>query len=368
MEENKSLEIKDPTPTKQAEMPRDQAKKQKEQTKKLKKQGKKPNRHREPATPIQEPALPLLLCLVCFAISLLTLIIDRFIYPFGDELLAPVIISAVALILPSYLAIMISSSEKSPRAKLSELGLRKISADHIFFLIFTSLLMMTGSLLLTLALGGAENAARGITLFGTFIAGENEFTVSYPYLILTYALLPAVAEELLFRGVMFSRLSKVSFSFAAIVSTVLYALFGFSLGGVIQALFAGILTVFVLYTTGSLVGCMIVHFIFNVYRLFLESNVCAYFLSQSNRLLLFVTISLALLISVILFSTECLRIYRKRAKDIKEKREKSANKCESIISIMDSVRSTLAHTPTLVFTIIIAAIFTATVIINFITL
>ena len=228
--------------------------------------------------------------------------------------------------------------------------------------------MMSGSLLLTLSLGGAEDASRGITLFGTFIAGENDFTVSYPYLILTYALLPAIAEELLFRGVVLSRLSKVSFTFAAIVSTVLYALFGFSLGGVIPTVFVGILTVFVLYTTDSLIGCMIVHFIFNLYRLFLESNISAYFLSQSNRGLLFVTISLALLISAILFLSECLRIFRKRAKDIKEKREKSANKKESLRSIADSFRSTLAYTPSLVFTIIIVAIFTATVIINFITL
>lgn len=332
------------------------------------KQAKKQKKHREPATPIEEPALPLLLCLVCFAISLLTLILDRFIYPFGNELLAPMIISAAALILPAYLAIMISSAEKSPREKLAELGFHKISVDHVFFLIFTSLFMMAGSLMLTLALGGAEDASRGITLFGTFVAGENEFTVSYPYLILAYALLPAIAEELLFRGVVFSQLSKVSFSFAAIVSTVLYALFGFSLGGVIPTLFVGILTVFVLYTTGSVVGCMIVHFLFNLYRLFLEANVSAYFLSQSNRLLLFLTLSLALLISAILFLSECLRIYRKRAKEIKGKSARSANKSETLRSIAESVRSTLAYIPSLVFTIIIVAIFAATVIINFITL
>ncbi len=325
-------------------------------------------KRREPATPITEPALPLLLCLVCFAISLVTLIIDRFIYPFGNELLAPVIISAVALILPAYLAVMLSSAEKSAKEKLSELGFKKLKADHIFFLIFSSLFMMTASLLLTLALGGAEDASRGITLFGTFIAGENEFTVSYPYLILTYALLPAIAEELLFRGVIFSRLSKVSFSFAATVSALLYALFGFSLGGVIPTLFVGILTVFVLYTTGSIVACMAVHFLFNLYRLFLEANISAYFLSQSNRPLLFITVFLALLISAILFFSECLRIFRKRAKDIKEKREKSAAKSESLGSVIESVRCTLAYTPSLIFAIAIAAVFVTIVVINHITL
>ena len=315
--------------------------------------------------PITEPALPLLLCLICFAISLITLIIDRFFYSFGNQLLAPIIISAVALIIPSYLAIMVSSDNKSNAKRLSELGCKRVKADHIFFLIFASLFMMSASLMLNLALGGAEEASRGITLFGTFIAGENDFSSSYPYLILTYALIPAIAEELLFRGVMFSRLSRVSFLFSATVSTLLYSLFVFSLGGIRTSIFVGILMVFVLYTTGSIFGCMIVHFIYNLYRLFLEANVCAYFVSQSNRLLLFLTVSLALLITAILFFSECLRIYRKRARDIKEKREKSAAKSEGLKSIISSVRSTLAYTPSLVFTIVIATVFVAIVVINY---
>ncbi len=351
MDENKIIEPQAETPKEQDETPQ-----------------KRPKKHKKPRTaaaPITEPALPLLLCLVCFAISLVTLIIDRFIYPFGSELLAPVIISAIALILPSYLAVMLSSADKCAVEKLNELGFKKLKVDHVFFLLFSSLFMMSASLLLTLAFGGAEDASRGITLFGTFVAGENDFTVSYPYLILTYALLPAIAEELLFRGVVFSRLSKVSFSYAAIASTVLYALFGFSLGGVIPTLFVGILTVFVLYTTGSIVSCMIVHFLFNLYRLFLEANISAYFLSQSNRLLLFVTVLLALLISAILFFSECLRIFRKRAQNVKEKRERSAAKSEGFSSIIGSIRSTLAYTPSLVFTIVIAAIFVAIVVINY---
>ena len=344
MDENKTIDSRAKAPPKRA--------------KQQKKQGAE-------IAPITEPALPLLLCLVCFSISLAALIIDRFIYPFGGELLAPVIISAIALILPSYLAVMLSSTDKSPYEKLTELGFRRLKADHIFFMIFSSLFMMSASLLLTLAFGGAWEASRGITLFGTFIAGNNDFTVSFPYLILTYAILPAFAEELMFRGVIFSRLSKVSFSFAAIVSTVLYALFGFALGGIIPTLFVGILTVFVLYTTGSILGCMAVHLLFNLYRLFLEANISAYFLSQSNRLLLVVTVLLALLISAILFFSECLRIFRKRAQSIKEKRERSAAKSEGLKSIISSVRSTLAYTPSLVFTIVIAAIFVAIVVINY---
>ena len=117
MDENKTIDSRAKAPPKRA--------------KQQKKQGAE-------IAPITEPALPLLLCLVCFAISLAALIIDRFIYPLGNELLAPVIISAIALIMPSYLAVMLSSTDKSPYEKLTELGFRRLKADHIFFMIFSS--------------------------------------------------------------------------------------------------------------------------------------------------------------------------------------------------------------------------------------
>ena len=116
-----------------------QAETLKEQAETSQKRPEKQKKPRTPVAPITEPALPLLLCLVCFAISLVTLIIDRFIYPFGNELLAPVIISAIALILPSYLAVMLSSADKSAVEKLTELGFKKLKVDHVFFLLFSSL-------------------------------------------------------------------------------------------------------------------------------------------------------------------------------------------------------------------------------------
>lgn len=325
---------------------------------------KKPRNKLPSATPITEPALPLLLSTVSFAICLITLIIDKFISPVGKEPLAPVILQLVALAIPAYLAIMLTSSGKSAVRQMRGIGFRALRAEYIFFTLFSALFAASASLLLNIVFGGVYDMSRGITLLGTFTAGENEYSVSVPYLVLTYALIPAICEEFLFRGVIFSRLEKVGFPYSALVTTVLYALFGFTLGGIIPSLFVGILSVFVLYTTGTLWACVIMHFLFNLYRLFLESNISAYFLSSQNNILLTVTVMLALCLSAIFFFSESARIYRARAKKIAESKQKSASRLANIHSVKEELRSTVAYLPSLVFSLICLAIFASTVIIN----
>ncbi len=333
----------------------------------IKKEAQAPKKHkRAPVTPLTEPALPLLTAAVTFVICLLILITDRFISPLGKSLLSPIIIQLVALLVPSYLAVILIHPEKPLFLQMRALGFHAVNAKHIFFLLFSMLFTICTSLLLALSFGGAHDLSHGITLLGTFIAGENEFSVSAPYLILTYAVLPALLEEFLFRGVLFSQLERISFPFAVTVTNVLYALFGFTLGGSIPMFFVGLMMVFVYYTTRSLWACVILHFIFNLYRLFMESNVCAYFLSSSNNTLLLLTAALAFLISAVLFLSEATRIFRNRAKRIAEKKQRSASKFANIRTVAGELRSMLAYIPSLVFIGICVTVFIAVVVINYI--
>ncbi len=326
----------------------------------------KEKKQRPPVTPINEPALPLLLSAVTLVICFISLLINKFIYPFGHELLAPVILQLIALVIPAYLVIMLTDAEKSMSGQMMGVGFRALRPEYIFFVLFAALFAASASLTLTLMFGGAYDAAQGLTVLGCFTAGMNEYSVSLPYIILAYAVIPAFAEEFLFRGVILSRLEKVSFPFAALVSTILFAISGLSLGGLIPRLFFGVLAVFVLYTTKSLWSCVILHFLFNLYRLFFEANICAYFISLQNNLLLIITVALALCLSALLFFSECARIFRKRAAKIAKRESRSAKKATEIARIPSTVRSALAYRPTLIFFVICLGIFTATVIINYI--
>ena len=54
------------------------------------------NAHTEP---ISDAFAPLLLCGICMLLGLLALIIDKFVFPFSSELLAPVLCQILILIL-----------------------------------------------------------------------------------------------------------------------------------------------------------------------------------------------------------------------------------------------------------------------------
>ncbi len=263
-----------------------------------------------PATPLSTPAFSLLLTLVCFSAALIATIINTFIYPFSDSLLAPLLFEVLAVIFPVYLTVLLSAEERSPMQQLAEMGFSRFKIKYIFFTIFSALFLISASTALTILCGGAISASEGVRILGTFTAGENDFSVASPYIILTYAIVPAFCEELLFRGVLFSAGKKVSLPFAVTLSVLLSALFSFDLPGLIPSIFTGAFLTFVLYTTGSIFPCILVHTALNVYNLYLGSNIAAYSLTGHNSFLLFIVICAALLLSAILFFAEAAKTYR----------------------------------------------------------
>ena len=316
------------------------------------------------AEPIAAPSLPLLLCAVSFAISLAALITDRFIHQFGHELLSPVIMQIIAVMIPAYMVMLLIYPQKKPIDIFRALGFGMVRAGNIFFIIFASLFATCAALSLTLIFGGSYSAANGMTLLGTFTAGKNEFSYSYPYLIFTYALLPAIFEEIFFRGVIFKQLEGISFPYAALFSATLYAMSCFSLGGLVPTFFVGMLMVFIMYTTKSLFACIAVHLLFNLYRLFLEANVTQYYLSSSNNTLLIIAVAFCLLVSSLLFISESIRIFRARSAAVAEGRLSGSNRLKGMKTLGCDLRATFAYKPSIVLASICAVIFAAAVIIN----
>lgn len=314
-----------------------------------------------------EAALPFLLILVCLSVTLIAAVIDRFIYPFGNELLSPIILQVVVILLPCYLMILIISPDRRAGAQRHSIGFGKLHVEYIFFIIFSAMFMMCTSLVLSMLFGGTYSSAEGYTLLGVFTAGQNEYTTSIPYLLITYVILPAISEELLFRGIIYSQLKKINAPLAVAVSSVISAVFCFSIGGLVPALFSALALTFVLYTTGSLAACIIVHLIFNLYKLFLETNISAYFLSAQNRVLLILTVVIAFLISSLLFFSECSKIYRARAAAVTQENQNKTSLKTTLRELWRDVRLTLSFRPTLVCAIISLIIYVAMLIIGLVT-
>lgn len=93
--------------------------------------------------------------------------------------------------------------------------------------------------------------------------------------VLISATLPAVLEELVFRGIVFGGLKKHGFWFACLISSFAFMFVHLSLGSVVYPIIMGIVFCLINKKTGSILYSMIVHFCNNFIVLLVEylSNV-----------------------------------------------------------------------------------------------
>ena len=87
--------------------------------------------------------------------------------------------------------------------------------------------------------------------------------------VIAFAILPAVVEELVFRGIVFKALSKKDVRGAVIVSSLFFALLHFSLGSVIYGFLFGVIFAWVYYVTDDIFYPIIMHMTFNTINVFL---------------------------------------------------------------------------------------------------
>ena len=137
------------------------------------------------------------------------------------------------------------------------------------------------------------------------------------------------------------------------------SLFTFSIAGLPAAIFCGLLYCLVRHITGTLWSCMMVHLIFNLYALFLQTNVAKYFLSSQNRLLLVVVVIAAWLICTTLFCNESARIFKNRADEIKRGESTSSFPDLSIKRLGKNLKSIFTCRPVMICAIVSAALFAA---------
>ena len=225
--------------------------------------------------------------------------------------------------------------------------------------------MITTSLIINLTLGGVYPVSEGFTLLGTFTAGAGEYTTTYPYLVIVYAAVPAFVDEVIFRGFIFKSFSRRGEFVSIAVSTIVSALFAFSFAGLPAAIFCGLTYCFIRHITGSLFSCMIVHFIFNLYALFLQTNLAKYFLSSQNTLLFIIAVAISWLASGIFFFNEGAKIFKQRSDKIKDEKASSSLPDFSFKRLGKNLKEIFSYRPVLICSIISGVCFVAVTVIGF---
>ncbi|MBQ2881037.1 MAG: CPBP family intramembrane metalloprotease [Clostridia bacterium] len=176
-----------------------------------------------------------------------------------------------------------------------------------------ALTVISGSFLLNI-LSLDMFSALGFDVEGNMLASYDMKNMWLSLLVL--AVIPAVTEELFFRGATLSVLSKEKTAAAIFISSALFAFVHGSLYLIFSSFFAGIVFGITVYLTDSIYAPILTHFINNImaYILFTYSNM----LSDAgfDETIMFVTV-LVFLISVYGTITVTARRYKKELNEKK---------------------------------------------------
>ena len=229
---------------------------------------------------------PLILCVI-IVVTLRVLSLFSFDY-------SQLVYSAVSIVLLLGGGIILRLFSEKKTKMIRFFKLRFVKRKDMSIVFWMAATVISGSFLLNiLSLDMFE--ALGFDVEGNMLAAYDMKNMWLSLLIL--AVIPAVTEELFFRGATMSVLSKEKTAAAIFISAALFALVHGSLYLIFSSFFAGIVFGITVYLTDSIYAPMLTHFINNImaYTLFTYSNM----LSDAgfDDTIMFVTV-LVFLISV----------------------------------------------------------------------
>jgi membrane protease YdiL (CAAX protease family) len=189
-----------------------------------------------------------------FAFTVGIRILAEFI-PFGSAIKNPIwllVISQFILIVPS-VGYLFYTRQSYPAA----VGLKKLSPVNVILLVgFTLCMSPIMALINAFSRLYAEDATTNIM---SGIAMDNPFLLS----LLCIAVIPAVLEESVYRGILYQEYRKINPFGAIFFSALLFGLLHGNLNQFTYAFVMGIIMAFVIEATDSILATMIIHFITN---------------------------------------------------------------------------------------------------------
>ncbi len=199
----------------------------------------------------------------------------------------------------------------------SRLRLRLPRPGHILVIIYASVFLACGSALISMGMyrlmPGAFSASSA-SEYASFAMNRGIFDGMY--MVIAFAILPAVTEEFLFRGIIVGEYEKYGIFFAVMLSSLSFAMSHFNFARLPVYLFCGVVLSMILYATRSILSCIIVHTVNNASVLFLEKYLLNIAQKRNISMILFVILLATLaLISLILLFSETGGIYRGYAKE-----------------------------------------------------
>ncbi len=251
------------------------------------------------------------------------LLFSRFVIAGIDEgtnqYLAIVILQLLTFVIPAALWYRIRSTRRfalDPQKRIRYIRRLRFApprARHALIIVAAIIALIAGCMLFSINFEGKSSFEGNFTLYDTFAAKKDGTLLGTLGLILAYAVLPAVCEELVFRGVLCAEYegSGVICSFA--MNVLWFGLLHFNPEKLLSYLFAGIVLTALLYATRSVWAAVIAHFAYNLFGLFGQQYITEFYITAGSLgVFIFIMIAL-LLLAAALFCGQASRLYRRYA-------------------------------------------------------
>ena len=249
---------------------------------------------------------PSTLVLATYIFLLLTKLLDVAFINRENEYYSVVILQLMIFMLPG--AIWCKWSGEN---YVKGLRLRLPQLSSLVLILSAALLMISGGLLLSTVFGGLDSLSSNFSLYDTFISKTDGSIPSSMYLFVAYAILPAICEEFVFRGILCYEYESGGVMRAVLFSSVFFALLHFNPVNILTYLFSGMVLALVLYASRSLIGAMLAHFLYNVFGLFGQRYMSTLWrITGSSAFFLFL-VAFCFLLSGAVFCREASRLYKK---------------------------------------------------------
>jgi len=226
--------------------------------------------------------------------------------------LAVIFIQLLTYAVPCVFYATLRGKELRPRLRL-----RGFSPSSVLYLFHSVVFMICGVLLLSMIMYTVfpENfEASAVTEYAAFAMNERVFDSLY--LVMAFAVLPALTEEFLFRGIIAGEYESHGAGVAVVFSALVFAMSHFSIVRFPVYFFSGIMLALVLYATRSLIASIVIHTLNNAAVLLCERYVLHIVDRQNVSLVLFVLIvGMIAVISGMLLCWEAQGIYKNYAEE-----------------------------------------------------
>ena len=289
---------------------------------------------------------PAILVLFIYAMLLFSRFVISGIEAGINQYLAIVVLQLLTFVIPAALWFRLRTTRKfalEPEKRISyvsRLRLTPPKARHIIITVAAVFALFAGCLLLSLNFSGESSLEGSFTLYDTFAAKKDGTALGTVGLILAYAVLPAVCEELVFRGILCAEYEPRGTLSAFVLNVVWFALLHFNPEKLLSYLFAGIVLTALFYTTRSLFTCIIAHFLYNLFGLFGQQYITEFYVNAGSiGVFIFIMLTL-LLLSAAIFCGQASRLFRRYAeKDAPAEHKSTPTVREAFGELLESVKT-----------------------------